>query len=108
MKKIITIALIAVLCLSLAACGVDTQPATDALNEVANTFNSVATVMNESKDDYPEEAFTFMTELSEKITEHQATLTAEDVTEEELNAIIEWCGPIMERLNEIKTTYGIE
>jgi len=108
MKKIITIALIAVMCLSLAACGVDKQPAQDAVNEVALTYNTIADAMNKDADAYPEEAFTFMNDLSAKLTEYQTALQGDELTEEDLAAIIEWCGPIMERLEQIKEANGIE
>ncbi len=50
MKKLLTILLAAVLCLSLAACGgsgPDKQPAIDAYNKLAENYNKFVEISNE-------------------------------------------------------------
>ena len=58
MKKLITLVLALVMCLSLVACigGVDTQPAIDAYNELTENYNEFVDYANEDLDSYTQHA----------------------------------------------------
>ena len=53
MKKITSLLLVLVMCVSLVACGgVDKQPAIDAFNKASTAYDEVATIINENPDAY--------------------------------------------------------
>ena len=65
MKKITSLLLTLIMCMSLVACGgPDRQPAMDAFNKTSNAFNEVATAINENPDAYDQEVIETMIEMA--------------------------------------------
>ena len=87
MKKIITTILLAVLCVSFAACGggVDRQPAIDAINEASTIYNQIATFVNENPGVIPEEYVNTLADIAEVLVQNQELVVNGDVTQENLD-----------------------
>lgn len=109
MKKFLSVLLIvAVLLVTMTACGIDRKPAIDALNQVAVNYNAIAVAFNEAPDEFDEEAAAFLNELGEVVVSRQKFITEGEVTEEDIAEAIEWSETINERLEAIIETYDIE
>ena len=92
MKKLTALIMAVAMSLSLVACGggPDKQPAIDAINKASNAFNEVADKMNENIDIYPQDMVDDLNEMVDLVNEQVALLdSGEDLTQEELDAIIE-------------------
>ena len=91
MKKLIALVLALVLSLSLVACGgVDTQPAIDAYNKLAQTYNTFVTQENENLENWAEEDVEYMNQIAEVITEYGTKLGGStEFTEEEVTEMVE-------------------
>ena len=85
MKKLLTILLATVLCLSLAACGgsgPDKQPAIDAYNELAENYNKFVEISNED----------LSGSIADAITQYGEQLESDDeLTQEQLDEMVEAC-----------------
>ena len=90
MKKIVTLLLTLVMCLSLVACGgVDKQPAIDAFNSAITKYDALAAEMNENIESYPQDLIDIMLEMSEALTEHKAILEGEEeLTQEDVDMLV--------------------
>lgn len=101
MKKLVSVLLAMILCLSLAACGgPDKQPAIDAQSRAAKLINELASVMNEEPEifaDYIEELEPMGTTLNEC-----SEALKKDLTQEELDQWVATCDEIYQRASEIK------
>lgn len=91
MKKLIALVLTLVLSLSLVACGgVDTQPAIDAYNKLAENYNAFVDQENENLEAWAEEDIEYMNQVAEVITEYGTKLSdGAEFTEEEVNEMVE-------------------
>ena len=111
MKKLLTILLAAVLCLSLAACGgsgPDKQPAIDAYNKASADFNEVADTINANPDAYAQDVFDTMNEMADVLNQHQALLESdEDIDQEKLDQMIEWYGTVEDWVADVKEELDI-
>ncbi len=109
MKKLISTLLALVMCLSLAACGADKQPAIDAFNEAKTAFNEVAAVINEDPAAYDKEVIDTMNKMSSILQQHGELLSSdEDIEEEKLNEMIEWYGTVKEWVADMKAELDIK
>ena len=95
MKKLLTILLAAVLCLSLAACGgsgPDKQPAIDAYTELAVNDNEFVEISNEDLSGWSEEDIDYMNSIADAITQYGEQLESNDeLTQEQLDKMTEAC-----------------
>ena len=95
MKKLLTILLAAVLCLSLAACGgsdPDKQPAIDAYNKLAENYNKFVEISNEDLSGWSEEDIDYMNSIADAITQYGEQLKSDDeLTQEQLDEMVEAC-----------------
>ena len=72
MKRITSLLLTLIMCLSLVACGApDRQPAMDAFNKTSKSFNEVATAINENPDAYDQEVIDTMIEMANVLNQHK-------------------------------------
>jgi len=110
MKKLIALALVMVLCLSLVACGgPDKQPAIDAFNKASTAFNEVSAVINADPEAYAEEVITTMVEMANLLNEHKEVLENNtDLTQEKLDEMMAWYGEVEEWVAAVKTDLGME
>ena len=91
MKKLTSLLLALMMCLSLAACGgdsgADAQPAIDAFNAAADAFDAVANAVNENVEAYPQELIDTLNDMADamlqakELLESDTELTEEKVTE---------------------------
>ena len=91
MKKLISMLMAGVLCLSLAACGssVDKQPAIDAFNSTNTAFTELANRVNANIDVYPDEMIEGLTTLSDALAEKKALLEGDQaLTEEDVSTLV--------------------
>ena len=104
MKKVLSLALVLALCLSLAACfGPDRQPAIDAFNEAKDAFNEVANIINANPEAYDAEVITTMNEMASVLEMHKAALEGTDeLTQEKLDEMIAWYDSVIEWANALK------
>lgn len=92
MKKLISLLLALVMCLSLAACGggVDTQPAIDAYNELTENYNEFVDYANADLDSYTQEDIDMMNGCAAVIDEYGAKLGGDtEFTQEEVDEMVE-------------------
>ena len=91
MKKLISILMAGVLCLSLVACGggADKQPAIDAFNTTNTAFTELANKVNANIDLYPQETIDGLTAVSEALAEKKALLESDQaLSEEDVTALV--------------------
>ena len=90
MKKLVSLVLATVMCLSMVACGgVDKQPAIDAFNNANGAFTELANAMNENLDLYSEEFVDVMMQMSASLAECKALLESDqELTEEDVAALV--------------------
>ena len=107
MKKLIALALAMILCLALVACGgPDRQPAIDAFNKAKDAFNEVANTINADIEAYDPELVDAMIEMAGVLEDHKARLESdEEISQEQLDAMIEWYGTVEEWVEEYKAEY---
>lgn len=110
MKKLIALALALVLCFALVACGSpDKQPAIDAFNKASTSFNEVAAVINANPDAYADEVISTMVDMANVLQEHGELLQGDaEITEEDLNSMIEWYGEVEAWVDAVKAEMGME
>ena len=109
MKKITSLLLALIMCMSLVACGgPDKQPAIDAFNKTSNAFNEVAAVINENPDAYDQEVIDAMVEMANVLNQHKELLESDtEIDEEQLNEMIAWYGTVDEWVAAAKEELGI-
>ena len=109
MKKITSLLLALIMCMSLVACGgPDKQPAVDAFNKTSNAFNEVATAINENPDAYDQEVIDTMIEMANVLNQHKELLESDtEIDEEQLNEMIAWYGTVDEWVADVKAELGI-
>ena len=99
MKRLVSLVLATVMCLSMVACGgVDKQPAIDAFNSANTAFTELATAMNENIDLYSDEFVEVMMGMSDSLAQCKELLESDtELTEEtvadlvtQLNDIEAW------------------
>lgn len=96
MKKLVSLLLAALLCLSLAACGkkVDKQPAIDAYNRAATALNEVITIINNDQETYGQYN-DMMAEVIETLTECGNTLNgSDDLDQATVDKLVEQCNQL--------------
>lgn len=105
MKKLITLLLSAVMCLSLAACGgkkPDKQPAIDAYNRAVTAVNEVITIINNDQETYGQYNDQ-MAEVIDTLTECGNTLNnSDDLDQATLDKIVEQCKTLEDLANDVK------
>lgn len=108
MKKLITLLMAVVMCISIIACGgVDKQPAIDAFNKASNAFNEAAAVINENPSAYDQEVINVMKEMAALLNQHKELLEGDtEIDEEKLNEMIEWYGTVEQWAEDIKVGLG--
>lgn len=91
MKRVIALLLALVLSLSLVACGgPDAQPAIDAYNKLAETYNTFVEQENENLDSWAEEDIEYMNEVAAAITEYGTKLSGDtEFTQEQIDEMVE-------------------
>ena len=92
MKKLITLVLALVMCLSLVACigGVDTQPAIDSYNELTENYNKFVELGNAHIDEIAAEDVAFFNEIAAAIDEYGMKLESDtEFTQEEVDEMVE-------------------
>lgn len=103
MKKLISLVLALVLCLALAACAADRQPAIDAFNHAKDGFNEVANIINADIEAYDEEVIEVMTEMANTLELHKQRLEGdEELTQEQLDEMIAWYADVEEWVASVK------
>ena len=109
MKKITSLLLALIMCMSLVACGgPDRQPAMDAFNKTTKSFNEVATAINENPDAYDQEVIDTMIEMANVLNQHKELLEGDtELDEEQLNEMIAWYGTVDEWVTDVKAELGI-
>ena len=95
MKKLHTILLATVLCLSLVGCGgsgPDKQPAIDAYNELTENYNKFVEITNEDLSGWSEEDIDYMNSIADAITQYGEQLESDsELTQEQLDEMVEAC-----------------
>jgi len=118
MKKLISLLLALVMCLSLVACGggVDKQPAIDAFNSAVTKFDELSTEMNKNIQLYPEDLVDTMIEMSEGLAEHKAILEGEqELSQEDVDMLVgvfndveNWVDETMPELETYLEALGVQ
>lgn len=110
MKKLVALLLTLVMCLSLVACGgPDKQPAIDAFNKAKDSFNEVAVEINKEPDAYAQEVIDTMVDMANLLEEHGKLLSSdEELSEEQLNEMIEWYAEVEDWVADVKADLGME
>jgi len=109
MKKFLVIMMVALVCLSLVACGGPDMEAVSAAHTKASTaFNEVATYMNENAGAFGEEETSFMIEMAGALEDMKAMLESGDATQEQVDEAEAWYADVYDRMTAIKEAYGIE
>ena len=92
MKKLISLLLALVMCLSLVACGggPDVQPAIDAYNQCSETYNKFVEIGNAHLEDFTEEDIAFLNGCADVLNEYAEKLESEtEFTQEEIDEMVE-------------------
>lgn len=99
MKKIITLFVTIAMCINLVACGgVDTQPAIDSYNTLADNYNQLVDLINAEIDDVDQEDVDFMNQLAASIDEYGTKLdNGTEFTQEEVDEMVE----MFDELNDV-------
>ena len=110
MKKLLSILLAAMMCLSLAACGSsapDKQPAIDAYNELAKNYNEFVDTTNADLSGWSEEDIDYMNSIADVITECGKKLESdEELTQEQIDEIISECNEFNDVIVEYMSSEG--
>lgn len=110
MKKLITLLMVLLMCMSFVACGgADKQPAIDAFNKTSEAFDEVADIINENPDAYDQEAIDTMNEMADVLTKHKELLESDtEIDEEQLDEMIEWYGTVEDWIADVKAAIDAE
>lgn len=92
MKKLISLLLTVIICVSITACGgstPDKQPAIDAFNNATTAYDALVDKINPNIDDYEQELIDIMIEMGDALTEHKNILESDQTyTEEEIKELV--------------------
>lgn len=107
MKKLVSLFLAAVLCLSLAACGgPDKQPAIDAHNRAIEAVNALGDVINADPASFSQEDIDKMNQLVDMLDQCGAALEGKTDVELDQEALDEWvqvCGEVEQWAKDTRT-----
>ena len=109
MKKITSLLLAFIMCMSLVACGgPDKQPAIDAFNKASDAYDEVATVINENPDAYDQEVIDTLNEMADVLIQHKELLeSGDEIEQEKLDEMIAWYGDVEAWVADVKAELGI-
>ena len=109
MKKVTSLLLALIMCLSLVACGgPDKQPAIDAFNKASDAYDEVATIINENPDAYDQEVIDTLNEMADVLIQHKELLESDDeIEQEKLDEMIAWYGDVEAWVADVKAELGI-
>lgn len=107
MKKLISTLLVAVMLVSLVACGGENLKLAEALeayNGVATQYNDVAALINDNPGILDEESFASFAEMSDLLVQYNALLTGDSIPDDaKLDEIIAWFGDAKAELASSKS-----
>lgn len=102
MNKLVSLMLALAMCVSMAACGgPNKQPAVDAFNKAKDVFNEVSAIMNQDPEAYGD-FFDDMIGYAEVLNEISAQLNSNDLDQETLDNLTEWCGEVEQWAVDVK------
>lgn len=104
MKKMVSVLLAAVMCLSMAACGgPDKQPAIDAHNKAGDAINELTEIINENPEAYSEylEDINSLVELMNQCGELLES-DSDELDQEALDEWVEKCGEVEQWAKDAK------
>ena len=109
MKKITSLLLALIMCMSLVACGgPDKQPAIDAFNKASDAYDEVATIINENPDAYEQEVSDTLNEMADVLIQHKELLeSGDEIEQEKLDEMIAWYGDVEAWVADVKAELGI-
>ena len=109
MKKVTSLLLALIMCLSLVACGgPDKQPAIDAFNKASDAYDEVATITNENPDAYDQEEIDTLNEMADVLIQHKELLeSGDEIEQEKLDEMIAWYGDVEAWVADVKAELGI-
>ena len=109
MKKITSLLLALIMCMSLVACGgSDNQPAIDAFNKASDAYDEVATIINENPDAYDQEVIDTLNEMADVLIQHKELLeSGDEIEQEKLDEMIAWYGDVEAWVADVKAELGI-
>ena len=109
MKKVTSLLLALIMCLSLVACGgPDKQPAIDAFNKASDAYDEVATIINENPDAYDQEVIDTLNEMADVLIQHKELLeSGDEIEQEKLDEMIAWYGDVEAWVADVKAELGI-
>ena len=109
MKKITSLLLTLIMCMSLVACGgPDKQPAIDAFNKASDAYDEVATIINENPDAYDQEVIDTLNEMADVLIQHKELLeSGDEIEQEKLDEMIAWYGDVEAWVADVKAELGI-
>lgn len=109
MKKITSLFLVLIMCMSLVACGgPDKQPAIDAFNKASDAYDEVATIINENPDAYDQEVIDTLNEMADVLIQHKELLeSGDEIEQEKLDEMIAWYGDVEAWVADVKAELGI-
>ena len=103
MNKLVSLMLALAMCVSLAACGgPNKQPTVDAYNKAKDVFNEVSAIINQDPGAYDEEFVDTMIEFSDLLNEIKDTLNNNDLNQETLDDLVEWCETVEQWAVDVK------
>lgn len=90
MKKLITLIMAMMICLTLVACGgVDKQPVIDAFNTTSTAFDELANEVNANPDAYPQEFIDVMNQMADSLLQCKELLESDqELTQEQVDELI--------------------
>lgn len=108
MKKLTTLLLALVMCISFVACGgPDKQPAIDAYNELADHYNEFVDLINADIESVADEDIEFFNGCSDVLNEYAEKLESDtEFTQEEIDEMIEIFEEFNAVIEEALAEYG--
>ena len=104
MNKLVSLMLALAMCVSLAACGgPNKQPTVDAFNKASGVFNEVSAIINQDIGAYDEEFVNEMIELANLLNEIKDKLDSNDLDQETLDNLTDWCGQVEQWAVDVKS-----
>lgn len=102
MRKLASLLLATVMCLSMAACGgPDKQPAIDAHNKAVDAINEVGELINANPEEYSEYVDDMNT-LVEMMGQCGELLEGDELDQEALDEWVDTCNEVEQQMKEVK------